>query len=347
MRSIWRVIEASPPSAAAVAWRQWFGPGLTAAAGVCLRGTEQRVERVPCPNGCGCGHRVLAAGSGFVGVCDCGDECEDLKLTAEDVLVWQVSLDRLGRAVAKALDCEVKLAELGLPDIKQIGSLAGEALPILLTVQRDQEGMRNAVAQVIARLQRPFVLLAPTNQFLNAYSQGLLASAKAEFVDLERHVEVLASGALHAPKSAGELFAAFLPERKEAITESEGRRIFELFTKLATGKGVKKAPLDAVFRHTVLEGHSQKKTARLCGCVPALISRRVKTIEDRFQMPIERLRNFASTILEIETSVKGGRTVKKKHGAPEDKPPEHERDSEAKAWEDDDGFLPEERQDYG
>jgi hypothetical protein len=38
-----------------------------------------------------------------------------------------------------------------------------------------------------------------------------------------------------------------------------------------------------------------------------LISRRVKTIESRFGMPIERLRNFASAILEMDASVKGDR----------------------------------------
>ena len=69
--------------------------------------------------------------------------------------------------------------------------------------------------------------------------------------------------------------------------------MFGVFKKLATAKGISKAPLETVFRLTVLEGHSQAKTANLCGCVAPLISRRVKTIEARFGMSVELLLNFA------------------------------------------------------
>ena len=98
------------------------------------------------------------------------------------------------------------------------------------------------------------------------------------------------------------------------VSEGEARRVFMLMKGLADGPKQEKAPLSAVFRLVVLEGCSQKKAARLCGCVPALISRRVKVIESRFGMPIERLRNFAASILEMEVSVKGDRYRKRKGG---------------------------------
>jgi hypothetical protein len=99
------------------------------------------------------------------------------------------------------------------------------------------------------------------------------------------------------------------------VSESEAKRVFVLMKRLEGGPKQRKAPLATVFRLVVLEGHSQGKTARLCDCVPALISRRVKTIESRFGMSIEQLRNFASTILEMEATVKGDRYRKRKGGA--------------------------------
>jgi hypothetical protein len=137
-------------------------------------------------------------------------------------------------------------------------------------------------------------------------------------------------------------------EVEACVSESEAQRIFLLVRRLEGGPQQWKAPLGMVFRLTVLEGHSQAKAARLCGCVPALISRRVKTIESRFEMSIEQLRNFASTILEMEASVKGDRTRKKKRGAARDGTGEDEDGLErADLVEDANGYLHEERPDCG
>jgi len=124
--------------------------------------------------------------------------------------------------------------------------------------------------------------------------------------------------------------------------------VFALMEQLEGRPKQRKAPLATVFRLTVLEGHSQGKTARLCGCVPALISRRVKTIESRFQMSIEQLRGFASSILEMEASVKGDRVRKKKRGAPRDDAAQYvDGPGRSDLVEGEDGYLPEERPDYG
>jgi hypothetical protein len=132
------------------------------------------------------------------------------------------------------------------------------------------------------------------------------------------------------------------------VSESEARRVFVLMKQLEGTPRQCKAALPAVFRLTVLEGHSQGKTARLCGCVPALISRRVKTIESRFGMSIERLRNFASVILEMEASVKGDRYRKRKGGAPSDERARYDDGSEgADLIEDAGGYQPGERQEDG
>lgn len=352
MPSPWQCLEEMPGLAASAAeWQRHLGGDFAVCKAAFLRRTTRHVASLPCPHDCGHAHDVRASRDGsFVGVCRGGDDdpaCDDIPLTADDVAVWEVNLARLGRAIALALKCDAKDAKLGLDRTRQIASLGDAPLPIVLTIQHDEDGFGDVVAQLVARLPKGFILLAPTSRFCTAPATELLGKVNAGFFSLESLVTVLASGKLHASKSGGELFAAHLPEKREAIKESEGKRVFELFTKLATGKRIKKAPLETVFRHTVLKGHSQNKAAELCGCVPPLISRRVKTIESRFQMSIERLRNFASVILEMESSVKGQRTAKKKHGAPKDEAPQYDEGDRQEPKEDADGYLPEERPEYG
>jgi hypothetical protein len=148
-----------------------------------------------------------------------------------------------------------------------------------------------------------------------------------------------------------EAMAVVVAGRREAaapVSESEAQRVFVLMKRLEGTPKQLKAPLAAVFRLTVLDGHSQAETARLCGCVPALISRRVKTLESRFGMSIERLRSYASTILEMEASVKGDRVRKRKCGAPRDEPAEYDAGpGRSDLVEDASGYLPEERTDSG
>jgi hypothetical protein len=138
------------------------------------------------------------------------------------------------------------------------------------------------------------------------------------------------------------------PRAEVPITEEEAKRVFMLMKSLEGGRKQHKAPLPVVFRLTVLEGRSQAWVARDCECVPALISRRVKVIESRFGMPLERLRNFASVLAEMERSVKGDGCRTRKRGAPRDEAAEDDESPEgADLVEDGGGYLPEEKEEEG
>jgi len=331
-------------------WRARLDGDFDAARGAFLRARPDAAAAFPCPNECGCFHEVVRHDGGrIVGVCRCESwNCDDIPLTEEDLVLLELNWSRLGRALASAFGLDPKEAAFGVPGAMQIGSFGGAGLPIVLSIQHEPGEFRAALTELAVRLREGFIVLSPTSRWFDVRSKELLASAKAGFFDLESHVALLPGGRLQVGNSAGELFARYLPEKAEAVNASDGKRVFELFKKLATAKGISKAPLETVFRLTVLEGHSQGKTARLCGCVAPLISRRVKTIEGRFGMSIEQLRNYASVILEMEASVKGDRVRKRKRGAPRDEPAQYGGGAgQADLVEDANGYLPEERPDYG
>ena len=101
------------------------------------------------------------------------------------------------------------------------------------------------------------------------------------------------------------------------INQSEAQRIFAVLTKLRTETGVRKAPLHTVFEFMVMQGLSGEETARRCKCAPSLISARVRTLKERFGIPVSQLHRYASALNELETSVRGDKRRRKRSGLPD------------------------------
>jgi hypothetical protein len=311
MSRFWRALEdLRGPAGVAALWQRWVGSDFDPLRAAFLRARPQPAASVPCPRDCGCAHRIVRHAEGrLTAVCRCEPwNCDDLNVTEADLIVYELSWSKLSRAIARAFGAEVKEADLGVKATRQVAAFGSTALPVVLTLQRERPEMRSAVGQLGARLRERFVLLAPTSRALDAAAHGWLANAKAGFSDLESHLALLPSGHLLARRGGGELFTPYLGDEPKPMQTAEARRVFALFTKLASEGKIEKAPLDRVFRLAVLEGHSQRQVAQRCGCVPPLISRRIQTIEARFGLTLEQLRYLASEVLDMETSVKGRRS---------------------------------------
>lgn len=327
----------------------WAGDDFATAKAALLQAAGRKARSHPCPRECGCRHRVVEDGDGrIVAVCQCEPwNCNDFRLSEADLVVYELSWGKLGRAVAKAFGCEPRADAVGLPGTRQVAALGGKSLPVFLTVQLEAQDLRSVAGQLAARQRGGFILLAPTRRFMDASTRELLDRANAGFFDLESHLELLESGRLHAPVSGGELFKAHLPEKKEAIRESEAARVFRLFGGLLEMGAGLKAPPAQVFDLLVFKKKSKAETAAACKCVASLITRRVAAIEEHFNLPIERLRAFASDLKERHRTVKGDRYARKKRGALDDEAQQYEDEDRPGKQEDENGYLPEERPDYG
>jgi hypothetical protein len=106
--------------------------------------------------------------------------------------------------------------------------------------------------------------------------------------------------------------------QEEPINRREAQRIFAVLAKLRTESGARKAPLHAVFEYLVLQGLSGEQAARQCRCAASLISARAKTLQERFGLSVRQLRNYASALVEMETTVKGDRRHSRASGPPHD-----------------------------
>jgi hypothetical protein len=203
-----------------------------------LRSTERIVERVPCEKGCGCDHRVVPCLGGFLGVCDCGRGCEEMRLPPVDVKVWKLSLDSLGHQIAKAMGCRPNLVELGLPRTKQVASFGDKSLPLILTIQSSQRDFVSIVEQLITQVPGRFILLAPTNRFAGDDSRTLLRQVKAGFLDFESILRLWPNGTIAANKSAEKLLSSCCQPISGPANEDEvgrmGQVVDDIHKKIST-----------------------------------------------------------------------------------------------------------------
>jgi len=310
MSKVWQCLEDIHGLVAVpVTWRSGLAGSFEVFHAAYLRTRTDRAKSIPCPNGCGCAHEVVEHRDGsLVGVCRCEPwNCEDIRLSAEDVILLELNWQKLGRAIARAFGCDAKLGELGLPHTMQIASFSGIGLPVVLTIQNGRDGFQNVVGQLIARLRERFVLLAPTGRFYDAHAHGLLNCVKAGFFNLESLLTLLPSGLLQARTSSGELFSPFLPEVKEPVPEEVARQVLALIGELHSQKTVRKAPVSEVFRLYCKEGYAAERVAKECRCSKALVVLRLKQLRMKLGRDPAELRQLSSHFESIEDSLTDSR----------------------------------------
>ena len=299
MKKFWSVIELGPRSAAAVAWRREMGEGFASLLHRFVKRTDEIAGGVPCLAACecACAHEVVRYrdGSGFVGICRCEDTgCDDQKLTAEDVRVWNLDPQALARAIGRAWKLEPAGHRLSLPRTVEVGSFGGAALTVGLILARSQADFDAAVASLVARLRDGLIVIAPTAQFHHAGIREMLAGARAGFFDLATEMTVQPGGEFVAHRSAGELFSKFLPAQNEATRADAARLMFALRSKLRdAGKG-KSAPHNDVFDLVVVQGKSQETAARELECSAGIVSNRVREIERIMGMKLGTMKALAA-----------------------------------------------------
>ena len=296
-------------AAVAAGWQAGLGEHYRAFSAAFLRRAAESARLYPCPRGCGCAHEVVRHADGsLVGVCRCDVcRCDPITLGPADIVVWELSWSRLGRALCQALGLEAKLAELDLPNTCQIGSWSAAAVPAILTLQTESRDFQFVAAALAARLRRRFILLAPTSRWFDAHSQEILATAEAACFDLVSHVRLTAQGTLQAAKTPGELFARFQPEIGEPVEEDVARRAFAVVKALDAENRAHKAPLLTVFRLYCTEGLSAAAVARKCHCGRTLIFARLRLLHRKLGVDPAQLRRYSPQFERIEESLSNSR----------------------------------------
>jgi hypothetical protein len=279
--SVWVCFEALPGlTALPGTWRTSLGEAFEPVRALVLQQSASPAQLVPCPRGCGLAHEVVRHPDGTLAAVCGGDPGGEIPLSPEDVVPLEMSWSRLGHVLCEALGLHGKAAILPPPNTRQIGAWSAAAVPAVLTIQCCRTAFRRVVAELVTRLQGPFILLAPTSDHFDAPCQELLAYARAAFFPLETTVFLDRNGFLRPVKRPGELFAPFTPQPGE--TEKEvARRAFELVRTLDSERPLKPPSLLTVFRLYCLQELSAAAIASRFDCSKATVISRLNLIRQQ------------------------------------------------------------------
>lgn len=306
----WPALESLlAPAAVPCIWRLRLGEDYESFSSAFLRRTDARVRFYPCPRNCGCSHEIVSFGTDdLVGVCCCEERsCDDLRVSQEELVVWELSWSRLAEALCRALGLNRNIVELGLPRTYQIGSWSSAAVPVILTIQHSSPIFRATMAALTARLRGPFVLLAPTGRHVDAALLELLSGAGAAFFALESHIRLSPSGELFSTMPPGELLARFTPAGPKPVEEDVARRAFALVQQLDSDQPLKPPTVLTVFRLYCIEVMSAAQIARRCGSSKATVIRRLEQIQRRTGLDPQNLRRVSPHLEKVQDELRDSR----------------------------------------
>lgn len=190
---LWRTLETVPGlTATTYEWRGRLGADYEWAKRF-LRASGGKATSYPCPKRprCGCAHAVVRhSDDDIVAVCRCAPRrCDNVRLGGMDIVLYEINRRALGNAIAGALGIKAEEGPCGgLHMTWQVGSYParpGTDIPLLLTVQYDSDDFRNVVQTLLARRDKPFVLMAPTGKHWLPEFETDMAGRKARFLQLD------------------------------------------------------------------------------------------------------------------------------------------------------------------
>ncbi|HLH53240.1 MAG TPA: hypothetical protein VKY92_06445 [Verrucomicrobiae bacterium] len=299
----WYSFQAVPGQVATEAeWRLLTGDRFGALQALCLQPSRFQVQTVWCPHGCGCEHMIVRRhdGQGATAVCRCHPPCcPDIPLDMAKITALEVCNTRLGHALCRAFEFNERYAELSAPNTFQFGSWSADAVPAILTLQVQAPAFRRVVSEVVAQQCEPFMLFAPTSDYLDAPAKSLLEHHRCAFFDLQRHVVLTERGTLQPVRPPGELFARFTPQPLE-LDADVSERAFALVLKLDTEQPLIPTLL-TVFRKYCIEELSCNRIARDCKVTKTTIVRRLALIRERVGCHPRELRRFSTHLEKLHS----------------------------------------------
>ena len=195
LTQLWRAIEdAAGLGAVRAAWSETCGADFVQIEGF-LFPTHEFATRYPCPHptGYNCPRLIIEDGDGgFEALCqDPHKLCQDLFLTARDVVLHDLDLEGFTKPILNAAGIREPTLALRSPGLWRAGlSRRRSSLnqPCFLLIFCDSDGFQAAARELLLEVAGPFLIVAPTNRHRTVALQERLQARGIGYVTLDEQV---------------------------------------------------------------------------------------------------------------------------------------------------------------
>lgn len=174
------------PSGIDVEWRQWLGEEY-AYLKPFIQPTQALAQSYPCPSpgGVGCPRGIHKQGEDeYVAFCrDVPKRCESVKLQRKDLIVYTFDIPSFCRHLARQLQFHSKVShDDDFPFLWRVGKyipIAGQRFAVNLVLASEKAIFDQVLDRLLVRENSPFIILCPTDSFLDDRHADLLNRKKA------------------------------------------------------------------------------------------------------------------------------------------------------------------------
>lgn len=193
-RGLWKTLEAfaesHPPAAVLASWRHHTGPEY-GTMGTFLRAAARLAQVYPCLSESGCGdpHEVVPLDDGRWLARSQEDlrDCPAIWLTAAELAVYELDMERFGVALCRALGFEpasASGASEAAPKLWPVGTHPEMRSPVYLALCPNEGQLMLNLQGLLAVCQEPFILLAPTARHRSELIGSMLQRERCAFIPL-------------------------------------------------------------------------------------------------------------------------------------------------------------------
>jgi len=157
-----------------------------------IRPTNRLAKTYPCPYpaGDGCPRGIYQDGPDrFTAYCgESPKRCEELTLTRKDLVIHEFNLAGFAAQVLRLLQIKAKTEPIaGYPGLWRVGTyipIANHKFSVYMLLATEPEDFRRAVDHLLAFATEPFLLLAPSDEYLDEPHRAALERKRSGFLAL-------------------------------------------------------------------------------------------------------------------------------------------------------------------
>lgn len=213
-KGLWPTLEQLPSLEAVLAeWQDALGKDFKNAQTFLLPTTKQS-RTFPCTNhpACGCYHEIIDhAPDRIVAACRCdARDCKTISIEPKDTIIYTLDSKKFFKAIQDIFNFNINgKTSSTVQNRWHVGSLRETHSPVYFLTKNSEENFLKELEELINAEPTPFILLTPSNQFINPSIQAVLRKQKTVLIPLSSALSIKGPGKFAVTQSVQPILDQF------------------------------------------------------------------------------------------------------------------------------------------